>query len=294
MKRTARHASIHNPTGQPIHRSARFVAAALLCALFAAEAARAGDPLRYRPGLRNSPGADRLNAQQIAAVLRGLRDKTGFAELHFDEHGFLSLGDRTNFSGGSETARQVLIATIEMKNTIELEVAQARSAVSFARITNLVSFQNRVTGQQIDSCSIQVDFSDFTQLRGDRQAIAAFDLGLVVLHELGHAVLNLRDTYDGSPGDCEVMVNRIRRELNLPERQTYIAQIYQVMRTPSTGMTKFAELIFVKNDETAGGNARKFYLNWEARQVGPILDLNTLTASKPASKGKPVATSVGQ
>jgi len=286
----ARHASTCSFTRHAIHNRTRFYAvAALLCALFPTLTALASDPLRYRPGLRNSPGKDRLNPKQLDAVLGNLREKTGFAEIRFDENGFLTLGDRTNFSGGSETARRTLIATVEMKGVVELETAPLRSSISFARIANLISFQNRTTGQRIDACSIQIDFGDFSLLRGDKQAIEAFDLGFVLLHELGHAALDLRDTYDGSPGDCEVMVNRVRRELSMPERQTYVAQIYQTVRSPSVGATRQAELIFVKNGGRAGDKPQKFHLNWEAQRVGPIMDIGALSSSK---KGKPVAASI--
>jgi hypothetical protein len=271
-----------------MNRTTRMIAPLLLCLLSSSLAAAPSDSLRYRPGVRNSPGVNRLNEQQLETVLRHLREKTGFLELEFDVDGFLTLGDRTNFSGGSATARNLLAAAVEMKHAVELEAASERAVVSFARIANAVTFQNRMTGQRIDSCSIQIDFRDFLQLRGDRQAITAFDPGFVLLHELGHAALGLHDTFDNSPGDCEAMVNRIRRELNLPERQTYIAHIYQVAATHSTGITRHAELIFVKN----GPKPQRFYLSWEANQVGPVVNLQALA---PAKAGKPVAASlVGQ
>ncbi|MGH9841911.1 MAG: hypothetical protein ACREEM_24410 [Blastocatellia bacterium] len=296
MNQIARRASTCGFTSHAIHNRALFcaAAAALICALFPSLTVLGSDPLRYRPGLRNSSGKEMLNDKQLDAVLRHLREKTGFAEMQFDGDGFLSLGDRTNFTGGSETARQALIAAVDMKGVVELETAPLRSKVTFARTANLITFQNRTTGQRIDTCSIQIDFADFSLLRGDRQAIAAFDLGFVLLHELGHAALGLRDTYDGSPGDCEVMVNRVRRELNLPERQTYIAQVYQTVRSPSLGITKQAELIFTKNGGKAGDKLQKFHLNWEAKLVGPVTDGSTLSASKieGANKGKPVAASI--
>jgi len=297
MNQIARRASTRDLTNHTIHNRALFcaAAAALICALFPSLTVLGGDPSRYRPGLRNSPGQDRLSPEQLDAVLRSLREKTGFAEMQFDGDGFLTLGDRTNFTGGSETARQALIATQNMKGVVELETAPLRSKVSFGRIANLITFQNRTTGQRIDACSVQIDFADFSLLRGDKLAMAAFDLGFVILHELGHAALDLRDTYDGSPGDCEVMVNRVRRELNLPERQTYLALVYQTVKSPSLGVTKQAELIFTKNGGKAGDKQQKFHLNWEAKLVGPVVDISTLSASKVnegANKGKPVAVSI--
>ena len=64
------------------------------------------------------------------------------------------------------------------------------------------------------------------------------------------------------------MVNRIRRELNLPERQTYIAPIYSDPVSTKTGRAK---LIFKSNV----GNADRgpiFRLTWDAQRVGQILE----------------------
>jgi hypothetical protein len=226
------------------------------------------DGFRFRPGLRNSSNEKRLDPKQLTIIAKSLREKTGFAALDFDENGFLTLGDRMNFSGGSASARKLLIATLEMKQAINLESCPNSSRVLFARIANKMTYESRATGARITTCSIQIDFSDFSWLRGDKQAMAAFDPGIVIIHELGHAVLGLNDSFDNSPGDCEVMVNRIRRELNLPERQTYIAQVYSAPVSPTTGR---AELIFKSNV----GNADQgpiFRLSWDAQRVGQILE----------------------
>src|SRR5262249_4395408 len=81
---------------------------AALCSIFSTPPATAGDPFRYRGGLRNSPGDHKLNAKQLDAVLTSLRDKSGLIEMRFDENGFLTLGDRTKFSGGSPTPPALL------------------------------------------------------------------------------------------------------------------------------------------------------------------------------------------
>jgi len=226
------------------------------------------DEFRFRPGLRNSPNEKRLDPIQLKIIARSFREKTGFAELDFDENGFLTLGDRMNFSGGSASARKLFIAAMEMKQAINLESWPNSSSILFARIANRVTYENRATGAMIKTCSIQIDFSDFSWLQGDKQAMAAFDPGFVIIHELGHAVLGLRDSVDNSPGDCEEMVNRIRRELNLPERQTYIAPIYSAPTSSNTGR---AELIF----KSSVGNAVPrsiFRLSWDAERVGQSVE----------------------
>src|SRR5262245_65879503 len=119
------------------------------------------------------------------------------------------------------------------------------SNVAFAKLSNPLAYQHFSSGAKIDVYPLEIDFSDFSRLRGDRPALAAFDLGFVILHELGHAALGLRGDA-GDPqgtGECEALINRIRRELNLPERQTYLAQSHiSPYLEPTQCSTNLAEL----------------------------------------------------
>jgi hypothetical protein len=254
---------------------------AATCAFFPQARAAADDLLRYRGGLRNSLGEHKLNAKQLEAVLTSLRDKTGLLEMRFDENGFLAIGDRAKFSGGSDTARALLYAAMSMSNAVELESHMYSSSVAFARIAYPTTYLHYTSGVKLDIFPLEIDFSDFSKLRGARQAIAAFDLGFVILHELAHTAFSLSDAADdplasgasGGLGDCETMINRIRRELNLPERQTYIAQTYTA-QTPgsSRSPTRLAELVFARTVEKRGRTQiEKFNLIWEASAVGPII-----------------------
>src|SRR5215467_13767746 len=119
---------------------------ATLCATFPSLLATAGDPLRYRGGLRNSPGERKLNAKQLDAVLTSLRDKTGLLEMRFDENGFLTLGDQTKFSGGSATARALLNATVSLPHAVDLESHMYASEVAFARLGKPVGYYHYPTG----------------------------------------------------------------------------------------------------------------------------------------------------
>jgi hypothetical protein len=187
----------------------------------------------------------------------------------------------------------LLIAAVEMKQAVDLESAHRSSQVAFARIANQVSFQNRSTGARIDTCAIQIDFSDFSLLRGDRRALEAFDLGFVVLHELGHAVMGLRDwaLIEDSPGECEEYVNRVRRELNLPERRTYVARTYASMPAASVATSRRAELLFTQGSGKGGEKQERFLVSWEAHRAGPITDLSAQSIAKPRNN-KPLAASV--
>jgi hypothetical protein len=154
------------------------------------------------------------------------------------------------------------------------------------------------SGTKIDVFPLEIDFSDLLKLRGDPLALAAFDLGFVILHELGHAALGLRDAA-GDPqglGECEELINRIRRELNLPERQTYVAQIYSSPAFPPTqGSNKLAELVFARAVEKKGRmQIEKFNLRWEASKVGPIMDIPIQSVARDRNTKPITATTSGQ
>ncbi|HEY6402725.1 MAG TPA: hypothetical protein VI479_15015 [Blastocatellia bacterium] len=273
---------------------------AATCAFFPQARAEADDLLRYRGGLRNSLGEHKLSAKQLDAVLTSLRDKTGLLEMRFDEEGFLALGDRAKFSGGSDTARALLYAATSMSSAVELESHMYSSRVAFARITCSTVYLHYPSGVKIDVFPLEIDFSDFSKLRGARQAIAAFDLGFVILHELAHTAFSLTDAADdplvpgasGGLGDCETMINRIRRELNLPERQTYIAQTYTAQALGSgRSSTRLAELVFARKVEKQGRmQIEKFNLNWDASAVGPVI-MTEDRGSKIEDRGLKIANS---
>ena len=266
------------PSARALPSRACVIAAAFatLCSLFPLSPAAAGDPFRYRGGLRNSPGEHRLDAKRLDAVLKSLRDKAGLLEMRFDENGFLTLGDQTKFSGGSATARALLDAAATMTLAVDLESHLYSTKVAFARLAKPLAYQHYSSGAKIDVFPLEIDFSDFSKLHGDSQALAAFDLGFVILHELGHAALSLRDATGDAQGlgDCEALINRIRRELNLPERQTYVAQTYMsAIFTATRASTRLAELIFAREVEKQGRTRiEKFSLRWEALMVGAIVE----------------------
>jgi hypothetical protein len=231
------------------------------------------DPLRYQGGVRNSPGKRSLDGKQLAAVVKSLREKTGLLELDFDADGFLRIGDPKQTAGGSQTARELLAAAVESEFAFDLECHSRSAGIAFGRLGPPVSYQSRATGLQIEVVPLDLDFVDFERLRGDKQVISSFDLGMVILHELGHGVLRLHDARSESEGlgECEAHMNRIRRELGLPERQNYFARLVE---RPSgmTGATgKQAELLFTRETKSSDRTKRQSYvLFWDASQVGSL------------------------
>lgn len=247
---------------------------ALVCTLsaFVSSAVYAqADPWRYRAGLRNSPGSQRLSAAQLRLVLDSLRHKTGFLEMDFDEAGFLTLGDRTRYAGGSASARELLVATIEGPRAFMLEAHDRSPAVAFAHLKPGYTLTNFRTKTQIETELVRLDFADFAQLRGDREVVAAFDLGFAVLHELVHGVLRLEDAVGNitQVGACDEHVNRMRRELKLPERQGYTPRLRPTQLTTSDPTRLRAELVFARTGtEASRSRTEKFYLSWDEEKVG--------------------------
>lgn len=232
---------------------------------------------RFRTGLRNAPGKEQLSVKQLQQVLQSLRDKTGWQNLFFDEESFLVCPDPAVFNGGSAAARRLLGAALGGADAYDLESHQNSRAVTFARLAQAVDFESRRTGAKISAYPLQIDFADFQQLRGDGQALKAFDIGLVVLHELGHAVWHLRDAVyaEDEPGECESYINLIRRELQLPERQNYIARVRPGTLNLLAGTRLIAELFFARTGEKSGPlRQARFLLQWEANVVGAVTDFN--------------------
>jgi hypothetical protein len=238
---------------------------ALVCSLAAPSPAMSGDPSSCRPGLRNSPEADKLSKKQLDLLVKSLREKTGFLDMRFDEDGFLTLGDRTCIAGGSVAARALLAATVGGMKAILLSNRRRSSEVAFARLT-AETHVHVPTGAQIEAYLLEMDFADFDHLQGGQEAVAAFDPGFVALHELAHAVLALEDDKTGveALGDCEMYVNRVRQELGLPERQYYFARARKTTRG-----VRVSEILFIQREQD---KTRRFSLRWETNQVERIVE----------------------
>ncbi len=251
--------------------SSCFRAMLTVCILASISFATMADSLRYRSGVRNSQDKHRLSPQQLSKLLESLRHKSGFLDMHFDENEFLHLGDRSKIEGGSALARALLIAAVDRERAIDLECHNRSSKVAFARLASPIDFTNRSNGARITIYPIEIDFIDFDHLRGDKAAVEAFDLGYVVLHELGHAALGLTDALVNGrePGECEEYINGIRRELGTPERQSYVARTFIIRAFASQAPLRKAELIFTRPVGKSGKSQNQILnLSWEAESVG--------------------------
>jgi len=222
----------------------------------------------YRGGLCNGNGNHSLRSQQLQAVLESLRGKSGFLEMNLDQAGCLTLGDRSRVAGGSPTARELLIATVESDRLFRLESHNHSPNIAFAQLSGGAIYENRRLKARMEVRLLKVDFADFLQLRGSDETLASFDIGFSVLHELAHGVWRLPDAIGDQRqlGSCEERINRMRRELGLPERQSYHATVYMTRRPE--GAVLQAELTFaLARHESGRARVRRFYLQWDADRV---------------------------
>jgi hypothetical protein len=225
-------------------------------------------PAGFRSGLCLSKTRP-LTIRQQTGLFEQMRQRTGFAELHLDEDGFLALGDRAHISGGSPTARALLLAVVDSRDLFIIESHESEADLAFARVRAKFDYVSLSTipEHRRTFWSIEIDFDDYGQLRGERDAISAFDPCLCLLHELAHAVFNFRDSVgeDDSLGDCERYINQIRRELRLPERQTYESVSRYAVSPNGAGRRLLGELTFFCFRE--GNRAKTLRLSFDVEDV---------------------------
>lgn len=237
-----------------IFQAAGLLAIAALCGLTSTQAASPVSNVLSRPDLSLA------RRQELAAKLSSI---TG-SQLNFDEAGALRASGET-FSGGSETARELLAAALSGNKLIVLEDASNRADVVFCRVVE--GRWRTEAASKLPVFVVLIDFADFSQVSGDRAALAAFHVGWGVLHELDHVV---NDSFDadslGSAGDCEETINRMRRECGLAERAEYFFTLLPGMER-STFATKLVRLAF-DQPLPATNKKKRYWLVWDARTVG--------------------------
>jgi hypothetical protein len=220
-------------------------------------------------GVRNSSGSNRLNERQLQILRESLRQKTGFVELEFDQQGALTLGNRQNIVGGSATARALLAAAVDSANLYELESHERSPEIAFARLRDM-EYRISKTEKRVNIYQAQIDFADFDSLKRPREAKASLDVGIALLHELAHGVLKLQDPPVDTDeiGECDAHINKMLRELQLPERLYYhpgvtVAQLNDGRRIVS------ARLVFVKRVAANAEPSATYSLTWLPVQVAP-------------------------
>lgn len=208
---------------------------------------------------------DNVSKQHREELLQRLRTITGWTDLAFNKNG--GLQTNKTVTRGSESARELMKRALSSNRRILFEDASSRKDVVFCRVILGKVDPQFPDGELIDV--IQIDFADFRQVTGDKEARAAFDVGWAVLHELDHAVEDSRDPeQEDIAGDCEDHINRMRRELGLPVRGSYFYTLLPI-RNDSNLISRFVRLGFDLDDGPAS-KRRRYWLIWDAAVVGGL------------------------
>jgi hypothetical protein len=166
-----------------------------------------------------------------------------------------------------------LKTTAAGSRVIRLEDGTGRKDIAFCR----VDVSSLVSEKLSTVYVVLIDFDDFKQLGGDREARAAFDVGFALLHEISHVVHDSTDPTDSDVvGDCETHINRMRQELGLPIRTDYYFS-FLPLKTDLRLISKFVRLGFHFSDQ-ATGRTKRYWLIWDAAVVGGVRS-NPQTAS---------------
>lgn len=240
--------------------SARVVASSLFLVLFCAAqifATTTTDKLVVR---------DNVSPTQREELASRLRKITGWTTLKFNNDGSLQT-NLEEIAGGSKSARALLKTAFFGNRTILFEDASSRKDVVFCRVISGKLLPETLPDEEVHV--VQIDFADFRQVIGDKQALAAFDAGWAVLHEIDHVISETADPVnDDVAGDCEGHINGMRRELGLPIRNNYFYNFLPV-KNDSNLISRFVRLGF----EQEGGPAakrRRYWLIWDAAIVGGL------------------------
>jgi hypothetical protein len=150
---------------------------------------------------------------------------------------------------GSATARELLVKAIESSDSFSVESADDSKRIAFAQIESTTTYRNGTNPPQTEWV-IRIDFTDYTQLKGDAAAIKAFNPGMNLMHELAHAILKLPDPEGPNDplGQCEQYLNLIRADLGLPLRQHYSPKTRWARSPASPSQILQGELKFTRGD----------------------------------------------
>jgi len=192
------------------------------------------NPLKLVDPTGEKVNGDGLTDAERQQLIDDWQRKTGYNRVYFDNNNNLVIDRNAGIARdadgnrlGSADARANLTDAIETKDVFNLEHANGSNQVAFAdnELTQVTS--NAQTKETFRTYRVRIDFSDFTHTTGDREAIAANSIGLVVLHEFDHNLYgHLTDSPNGpnDPGPVEAnYINPIREQLGLAQRATYSA-----------------------------------------------------------------------
>jgi hypothetical protein len=194
------------------------------------------NPLAYVDPDGEEVYSTNLTDDEKKQLIKDWQNKTGYKKIYFDKNNKLTIDTAAGFKGGSARARNELLtaatSTSKIFNLRSVSGTEAQQ-VAFADNRGTETVVNHATGQRTDKYETRIDFGDFKQLKGDKDAIKAFSIGIALIHEFEHGLhegspagLDLPDLR-GFPGWLEALyINPIRSELGLARRLDYSAIKY--------------------------------------------------------------------
>ena len=100
-----------------------------------------------------------------------------------------------------------------------------------------------------------------------------------MLHEIDHVVEDSEDPRDDVPGNCEAHLNRMRRELGLPVRNSYFFSFLPI-RNDGNLISRFVRMGF-DHDNGPASKKKRYWLVWDAAIVGGLAsDAESARASR--------------
>ena len=224
---------------------------AVLCWLSSVAQAYTRDlPYRFHPGLRISQTKP-LTTRESTGLIRELSLLSGL-HLAVDVDGTIHYDTHLPAVGGSAIARELLVKAIDGSDSFAVESANRSAEIAFAQIESTTTYSDGINPRR-NEWIIRIDFADFAQLRGDANAIKAFNPGMNMMHELAHAILKLPDPEGPNDplGQCERHLNLMRTELGLPSRQYYFPKTRLARSPASLSQIVQAELKFTHGSKRA-------------------------------------------
>jgi hypothetical protein len=208
----------------------------------------------------NVVAAENISKSNRQELVRALRSITGWSDLNFDNNGALNIGI-AGPRDGSKTARELLGRALTGDHPIVFVDAGSRKDVVFCRV-----FLRTINNEEVHV--VEIDFADFRHVTGDKQALASFDVGWAVLHEIDHVVEDSVDPQENVIGDCEGRINGMRRELGLATRNSYFFSFLPV-KTAGPFISRFVRMGF---DQAYGpvSKRKRYWLIWDAAVVGGL------------------------
>jgi hypothetical protein len=203
-----------------------------------------------------------LTGARSNQLTKSLQRITGWKNLGFDEQGTLTFGGESK--SGSALARDLLNQAVTGEGYFALEDASRRADVVFCKI---VPGRWMKGNSEVPINIILIDFADFDQVIGDESALEAFNVGWGVLHEMVHGLKNLDDTdKQDQLGDCEKLINQMRKECGLAERAEYFYKMH-----PATTDTEYARRYVRMPFEQwipSTNKKKRYWIVWDANIVG--------------------------